>query len=168
MRTQLRRLGFAPLFDAVWVCPYHRADRAERALGQLGVGTYTVFRQAGAGAGTDPLAAFDLDPVRERYERLIERLEAAEERMTAADLPPEEALIIRTELMDRWRQAPRWDPSLPPALLDDDWPGFRARQLFNRVYDTLGPLAVTRVREIVEPFSQSVARRATYHPMLPN
>jgi phenylacetic acid degradation operon negative regulatory protein len=169
VRSRLRMLGFAPLYDGVWVSPFRRDEPAEKVLVQLGVASYTVFHGASArhGAGLSPLEAFDLASIAERYDRLNERLDDARRRMLEGELTPSAALIARTELMDRWRQFPRHDPALPRELLPADWPGWQARRLFNEVYDGLGPLAVSRVREIVEPHSVAAARCASYHTMLP-
>ena len=41
------------------------------------------------------------------------------------------------------------DPGLPEELLPPDWPQRRARQLFVEAYDSLGPAAERRVRELV-------------------
>lgn len=164
VRSRLRRLGFAPLYDGVWVCPYRRGGPAETALRELGVSAFTVFASAdpSAGSGLLPLDAFDLAPLRAHFERLAARFGHAAERMRSGSMGPAESLVVRTDLMDRWRQMPDHDPALPRELLPASWPGWAARRLFADVYDGLGELAAERVRQIVRVHSPEVAARVEH------
>jgi phenylacetic acid degradation operon negative regulatory protein len=49
------------------------------------------------------------------------------------------------------------DPRLPTELLPARWPGWRARELFTRLYDDLGDQAAEHVREVVRPHSAEAA-----------
>jgi phenylacetic acid degradation operon negative regulatory protein len=70
LRKALRWLGFAPLYDGLWVCPRDHADAVMARLKDLGIGTATAFRATalpgvtadGAGRAdlTDASAARDL------------------------------------------------------------------------------------------------------------
>ena len=62
-------------------------------------------------------------------------------------MPPTDALIARTRVMDEWRAFPGLDPDLPAELLPSAWPRAQARELFIGCYDLLGPLAARRVRQ---------------------
>jgi phenylacetic acid degradation operon negative regulatory protein len=152
LRTQLRWLGYAALYDGVWVSPHHRVEDTRRVLDELGVERATVF-QAGhvAGGGArDPLKAWDLTELRARYEDFARRARPVLEQAVAGALSPSRALVMRTEIMDAWRSFPREDPDLPADFLPADWPRAGARALFVEAYEALAPIAEERFREIVQ------------------
>ena len=166
LRKQLRWLGFAPLYDGLWVSP---RDHAAEVLGQLaglGIGTATAFRARtvpGVSPAGLPEQAWDLAQVRARYDHFISQASALCERTEAGQLSPDAALVTRTRLMDEWRTFPELDPDLPDELLPDGWPRAAARELFTTTYDLLGPLAAHRVRQIIARYSPELARFATHH-----
>jgi phenylacetic acid degradation operon negative regulatory protein len=65
--------------------------------------------------------------------------------------------------MDTWRTFPNHDPDLPAELLPADWPRAAARDLFVEIYDTLGPLAEFRVKQIVAEFDPGLAELVAHH-----
>jgi phenylacetic acid degradation operon negative regulatory protein len=166
LRKQLRWLGFAPLYDGLWVAPRDHAAEVIAYLGELGISTATAFRATTAPeGGPDGIArrAWDLEGLRARYEAFVGYARGLREAAAAGDMAPEDALVARTRIMDEWRAFPALDPDLPGELLPDAWPRAPARELFIATYDLLGPLAVRRVRQIVARYSPELAPRATYH-----
>lgn len=152
LRTRLRWLGFAPLYDGMWVSPHDGVDQALEALRDLKVERATVMLAAiPAGnrlAGT-PVTAWDLEHIRKMYEGFVEEYEPLLERVRRGGVSASEALIARTALMDIWRNFPNLDPELPDQLLPPGWPRRQARGIFAEVYDGLGPLAEVRVKQVV-------------------
>jgi phenylacetic acid degradation operon negative regulatory protein len=170
LRKQLRWLGFAPLYDGLWVAPRDRAAEVVGQLAELGIGTATAFRATtvpGIEPGGFPQRAWDLDDLHARYEAFISYAQRLRERALAGRISPVEALVARTRVMDEWRAFPGLDPDLPGALLPDAWPRAAARELFIATYDLLGPLAAHRVRQIIARYSQELAARAAYHSSEP-
>jgi phenylacetic acid degradation operon negative regulatory protein len=166
LRKQLRWLGFAPLYDGLWVAPRDRAAEVVSQLSELGISTATAFRASTVpGVEPDglPQRAWDLDDLHARYEGFITYAEELRERALAGRISPVEALVARTRVMDEWRAFPGLDPDLPVELLPDAWPRAAARELFIATYDLLGPLAAHRVRQIIARYSQELATRAAYH-----
>ena len=166
LRKQLRWLGFAPLYDGLWVSPRDHAAEVIGSLRELGITTATAFRATTApegGPGGIPQRAWDLAGLGARYDRFTGYAESLRERALAGDISPEEALVARTRVMDEWRAFPALDPDLPAELLPDAWPRAAARELFFATYDMLGPLAVRRARQIIARYSPELAPRATYH-----
>jgi phenylacetic acid degradation operon negative regulatory protein len=166
LRKQLRWLGFAPLYDGLWVSPRDHAAEVIGSLEELGITTATAFRATTApegGPGGIPQRAWDLEGLRARYDHFIAGAGRLRERTLAGDVSPEEALVARTRVMDEWRAFPALDPDLPRELLPGAWPRAAARELFIAAYDLLGPLAVRRVRQIIARYSPELAPRATYH-----
>jgi phenylacetic acid degradation operon negative regulatory protein len=156
LRQRLRILGFAPLYDGVWISPRGSADDTWAALRQLGVLSATVLRArhipAGEG-GRAPLEAWDLTGVRQGYDEFIERFAGVHELFQRGNITAQAALNTRTEIMDIWRAFPSSDPQLPDELLPPSWPRRRARDLFAHTYDTMGPLAELRVQQIVGQYA---------------
>jgi phenylacetic acid degradation operon negative regulatory protein len=166
LRKQLRWLGFAPLYDGLWVAPRDRAVEVIKQLAGLGITTATAFRAEtvpGVSPEGLPQHAWDLDNLRARYDRFIANTEGLRERTLAGRVSPVAALVARTRVMDEWRGFPELDPDLPDELLPDAWPRATARELFTTTYDLLGPLAAHRVRQIIARYSPELAVHATHH-----
>ena len=161
LRNRLRWLGFGPLYDGVWVSPHQVAGAVAAALAECGVEQATVLRTVSvelAGAPTrDPLSAWNLDDLRTAYEQFIERFEPLLERVRTGRVSVSEALTERTAIMDTWRTFPDLDPELPESMLPADWPRRRAREIFAQAYDTLGPLAEFRFRQVISEHAPELA-----------
>jgi phenylacetic acid degradation operon negative regulatory protein len=164
LRKQLRWLGFAPLYDGLWVSPRDHASEVIGFLKDLGVTTVTAFRATSVQDELGiPARAWDLAGLRGRYEQFIGFASGLRDTIAAGRVSPADALIARTRVMDEWRAFPGFDPDLPAELLPDGWPRAVARTLFIDCYDLLGPLAATRVRQIITTASAELADLAAYH-----
>jgi len=74
-RNRLGWLGFAPLYDDVWVCPHDRHEDAVRELATLGV-IATPLQSTVAASGSPirlPQSAWDLDQIAQRYHDFLDR-----------------------------------------------------------------------------------------------
>jgi phenylacetic acid degradation operon negative regulatory protein len=156
LRSRLRWQGYAPLYDGLWVAPHGRPERAAVAWADMSDGALTVFRAhsfhvAGA-AGRDPLDAWDLDGIAERYEQFMRRWSPLLHRVRSGDVGGAEALRERTEVMETYRRFLMLDPRLPMRLMPAGWPRQRARELFAAVYDGLAEPAVAHVRSTAARF----------------
>src|SRR5690606_26488231 len=152
LRSKLRWLGFAPLYDGTWVCPWDHGAAAREIFSDLAVPASTIIRgrlERDAPDAGHPLRAWDLEELRRRYTDFLEQHAALRARVAAGDVGPAEALVGRTQLMTHWREFPNIDPDLPSELLSDDWPRHAARECFIDIYDSLGPVAEQRFRQVV-------------------
>lgn len=165
LRTKLRWLGFAPLYDGLWVSPTADADSAAGTLVELGVPTATVFRARALEVPglRAPREAWDFDQLRRNYDEFLARYSPLLIRVRKGAVGASEALVARTGIMDTWRTFPNFDPDLPAELLPDDWPRSAARDVFVEIYDTLGPLAEIRVKQIVAEFDPDLAELVAHH-----
>ena len=167
LRKVLRWLGFAPLYDGLWVAPRDHVDDVMARLAELGIGTATAFRATAVPGGEAreeiPARAWDLSGLRRRYEEFIAYARLLRDQTAAGEITPTDALVARTRVMNEWRAFPAMDPDLPSELLPAAWPRAEARELFITCYDLLGPLAVGRVRQIIARYSPDLADRAAYH-----
>ena len=184
LRKELRWLGFAPLYDGLWVCPRDHAGDVMARLKDLGISTATAFRATALPAATAvgavgaaaadgaggalvtadiPARAWDLSGLRDRYQEFTEFAGLLRDQTVAGEITTADALVARTRVMNEWRAFPAMDPDLPYELLPPAWPRAAARALFITCYDLLGPLAARRVRQIIARYSPELAGRAAYH-----
>ena len=166
LRSRLRWLGFAPLYDGVWVTAGDEAAAVTAALKELEIGMATVMTAVvapGSPLSGDPLAAWDLGGLRRRYQEFVGRYGPLLERIGAGEVGSSEALVARTAVMHEWRNFPNLDPDLPPELLPQPWPRAEARRIFAEDYNGLGPLALVRVRQVLAEQSPELAELARFH-----
>jgi phenylacetic acid degradation operon negative regulatory protein len=156
LRGRLRWMGYAPLYDGLWISPHDLTEKARAQLAQLTLGTITVFRarhvELDASIRRNPLDAWDTTAIARQYEAFIARWSALLPRIGSARITGAEAVRARTEVMDTYRRLPIIDPQLPLQLLPPGWPREPARELFTAVYDGLAPAAQRHVRAAASRF----------------
>jgi phenylacetic acid degradation operon negative regulatory protein len=162
LRSKLRWLGLAPLFDGLWTSPHAQPEEVLDVLDELAVTSASVLRGRESG-GRSMVDAWDLDALRTSYEQFCLDVQPLLDRARAGEVPSAEALIARTHLMDTWRRFPGLDPELPPEVLPADWPRGAARQAFAELYDLLGPLAELRVRQVLAESAPELAELVRFH-----
>lgn len=154
LRTQLRALGFAPLYDGVWGCAHATVDQAQAALADAGVTDALVIRGDIAGDASSIMSQFrqswQLDEVAEKYQDFIQSVTPLVEKAKGGRVAPAEALVARTRVMDAWRVFPRLDPDLPDSLLPTDWPRAQARACFLEAWTLLREAAELRLKVLVK------------------
>lgn len=165
IRTRLRWLGFAALYDGLWCCPWNEQDTALAILAELGVGSATVMRAAIDTRSTiQPTEAWDMDALSGRYLEFEETFSPVLDDVRQGTLTTSQALVHRTVVMDSWRSFISVEPDLPAELHPEDWPRSRARTLFVELYDSLAPVARARCQQIVAKHSPELASLVTSHP----
>jgi phenylacetic acid degradation operon negative regulatory protein len=165
VRTRLRWLGFAPLYDGVWVAPGADEAQTTELFDRVASVKVTILRSSVVltANGGDPLSAWDLGAVRQRYAEYQERFTPVLRRVRRGRVEDTEALVARTRAKEFWwRELISIDPELPRELLPADWPGAEGRQLFVALYDSLGPLAERRVRELLAEHDEALAAQVTH------
>src|SRR4051794_21215917 len=114
LRDQLRWLGYAPLYDGLWVSPHGLTHTAKDQLAHLTLGAVTVFRarqiELDAIVGRDPLDAWDTEAIAGQYASFVGRWSPLLPRIRSGDLRGPEAVRARTEVMDTYRRFPVLDP----------------------------------------------------------
>ncbi|MGM7668363.1 PaaX family transcriptional regulator [Microbacterium sp. A93] len=168
LRSRLRMLGFAPIYDGVWASPLRRRKAASALLDELGVDNASVFLAfEHVRDGRTPLSTgHDLESIRERLESFANRWHHTVLRLT--ELSPRESFIARTSITDEYRRFPSIDPNLPDSTLPDEWVASRARAraLFHEAYIGMAPSAISYVKSIVAETAPNLA--ALVHTHLPD
>jgi phenylacetic acid degradation operon negative regulatory protein len=156
LRAQLRWMGFAPLYDGLWVSPYAWTDKAAEQLAPFAA-SMTVFRARHVGpepgTGRSPLDAWDTAAIAREYASFIETWSPVPPRIRAGQVTGCEAVRARTEVMDTYRRLPILDPHLPRQLLPPEWLREPARDLFVAIYDGLAASAENHVRAVAARFT---------------
>ena len=152
LRSQLRWMGYAPLYDGLWISPHDLTEKARARLAELTLGTLTVFRarhvELDAAIRRNPLDAWDTAAIARNYESFVRHWRPTLSRTRAGEITGAEAVRTRTEVMDTYRRLPILDPQLPTTLLPPGWLREPARQLFTAVYDGLAEAAQDHVRAV--------------------
>jgi phenylacetic acid degradation operon negative regulatory protein len=153
LRGQLRWLGYAPLYDGLWVSPHAPGPKVKAQLSAVNLGAMTVFRarqvDVDAVAGRDPIEAWDLAAIAQQFEAFVGRWESVLPGIRAGKIAGAEAVQARTAVMDTYRRFPVLDPLLPTQLLPSGWLRSRVREVFVAVYDGLAEPAQDHVRAVV-------------------
>ncbi|KKK01552.1 PaaX family transcriptional regulator [Micromonospora sp. HK10] len=159
LRDQLRWLGFASLFDGLWVSPDALNPTVETRLRTFGVGAMSIFRarhvDLASPSNRSPLEAWDVAAIAHQYETFIQRWQPLLRPVRAGRITGARAVATRTEVMDTYRRFPVLDPQLPIQLMPPGWPRARARELFVAVYDGLAAPAQEHVRAVVARFADA-------------
>lgn len=167
LRGQLRWLGFAPLYDALWVSPDAPNPIVEERLTTTTLGAMTMFRarqvELTTRANRNPIDAWDVAAIAGRYDTFIRHWTPMLPRIRAGQVSGASAVQARTEIMDAYRQFPIVDPELPIELMPANWPRAQAREVFVAVYDGLAAPAEEHVRTLVTRFSDSPCREIRAH-----
>ena len=169
LRARLRWLGFAPLYDGLWVSPRDRHNEALDELRSLGIKTATAFQARvckESPLDSLPQTAWDLGELAALYGEFIVNTRELRADLGNGEVDPVTALVKRTRLMDDWRTFPALDPELPPELLPSDWPRPEARDLFFETYEALGVPASERVRQVLSKHAPEIASFAVPHRLL--
>ncbi|WP_436535928.1 PaaX family transcriptional regulator [Actinoplanes sp. HUAS TT8] len=154
LRSQLRWMGYAPLYDGLWISPHELTTKTRARLAELSLGTLTVFRarhvELGLSIGRDPIDAWDTTAIAGQYQSFMRHWNPVLPRARAGRITGAEAVRTRTEVMDTYRRLPILDPHLPARLLPPQWLREPARALFTAVYDGLSGAAEDHVRAVAK------------------
>ncbi|WP_433200598.1 PaaX family transcriptional regulator [Dactylosporangium sp. CS-047395] len=167
LRGRLRWLGYAPLYDGLWISPHALTDLAAGQLDAIAPGSLTVFRARhigfGAMARREPMQAWDVTAIAGQYDAFIEHWRPLLPRIAAGRVGGAEAVRARTEVMDTYRRFAVLDPRLPIRLLPSGWPRPAAGDLFATVYDGLALAAEEHVRAVATRHGDEPATGISAH-----
>jgi phenylacetic acid degradation operon negative regulatory protein len=160
LRARLQSLGFAPLYDGLWVSPHAPDKELDIALEIAPPQSCTVIRatELPSDARLEVASAWNLDELGQSYAEFITQFRPVLRRLGSGNIGPTEALVSRTRANYRWFVFAVTDPDLPEALLPGRWPRSAAHDLFVALVDGLAAPAVERVREIVSKYDRDLGK----------
>lgn len=138
-RTLLHTEGFVAVQPGVFVHPRRAATRLVDVAEPTPLSAHlTVFRAALEFPGVTELVAhtWSLERLERRYQAFVRRY-----RRVSAPRSPKSAFLLRMAVTLDYLEVAWSDPELPPELLPDDWPGYRARELAVGLNRALTPAA---------------------------
>lgn len=151
-RSRLKWLGFAPLYDGVWISPTDAAKEAMEQLRSVDIDDVTIMRaRLDRSLPEGPQAAWDPGATRRLYEQFTAEVGSCPGLRGAA------ALAARSRVMLMWQRFRTLDVGLPLELLPTQWPRSAARQRFVHCFNGLGPAAEERMREHVAAISPELS-----------
>lgn len=142
LQTRLSFEGFGFISPTVAVSPHVELEgRANQVLIELGLDDRALVMSGRTGSlspdETILAEAWDLDELRVDYGQFVAEFEASK------PTEPSTTFAELVKMVDAWRQFPFRDPEVPLQLLDEDWIGLRARELFNDRRANWAPVAAT-------------------------
>jgi phenylacetic acid degradation operon negative regulatory protein len=155
LASGLRFLGFGSVQDATWIAAHDSEPEVVRLLTSLDVASYASVLVGRLSPGLVPTAlvaqAWDLDGMRDSYHRFLEEFAPYRSPTAVAALDDEQAFVIRTLLVHRFRSFPFIDPELPRDVSDDH--GLRASvvETFDEAYANLAEPALRRFHHVTQP-----------------
>jgi phenylacetic acid degradation operon negative regulatory protein len=163
LRGRLQSLGFAPLYDGLWVSPHPATPELDIALEVAPRQSCTVMRGKELPlASRLPIAsAWNLGPLGDAYNEFLRTFRPVDRRLGSGRINAKEALVSRTRATYRWFVFALTDPDLPEALLPRHWPRAEAHDLFVRLVDGLAVPATERVRQIIGGYDADLGELVT-------
>jgi phenylacetic acid degradation operon negative regulatory protein len=145
LRRNLAWLGFGALGSGTYVSPRDVAHDARLLVHRHGADRFSrIFSARFAGPGVDAdivRQCWDLAAIGRRYVAFCKHYEPMHARdvrnARARGVPDAIAFTTRFALTHDFRRFPFIDPDLPRELLPEDWPGLRARTLFEKYHGVL-------------------------------
>jgi phenylacetic acid degradation operon negative regulatory protein len=151
LRSRLAALGFGNTGPGLAIAPARMMGEAEEVLDEFDLRRYSDLFMAHYRERQDinnlVERGWDLAGLNARYLEFVEAWTPVIDAWTDAGTPESdrEAFVDYSLALSDWRPLPFLDPGLPAELLLDDWAGFAARALFERIVDTLGDAAMRHV-----------------------
>jgi phenylacetic acid degradation operon negative regulatory protein len=160
LRGRLQSLGFAPLYDGLWVSPHVPDKELDIALQIAPPQSCTVIRASELPLPTRlaVASAWNLAELGDSYSEFIRTFRPVLRRLERGRIGSTEALVSRTRATYRWFVFAVTDPDLPKALLPDRWPRAAAHDLFVGLVDGLASPAVDRVRQIISNYDPDLGK----------
>lgn len=168
VRKALGALGFARLYDSVWIRPGSDSGPVTQALRDIlddvdGARWSVMNTRFAEEAGPHgPAAAYDLAGLASAYEAFLAQYSDLRVAVRNGEIDATRALVVRTSVMDSWRKFPDIDPNLPEHLLPAPWPRQAARELMLEIHSALGSLAEARLIEVATPHWPDAASWITH------
>jgi len=158
LRQRLAWLGFGQLAPGTMISPRDLRPKVRTVLDELDAHDYANYFRADhvdfTGSNSFVRCCWDLDGLRRRYRRFIEKYQPKFEG-DCRDLeegdgrPPVYYFRQRFWLIHDYRYFPFHDPYLPGELLPDSWPGRTAVHLFQSYHALLGDQASAYIDEVL-------------------
>jgi phenylacetic acid degradation operon negative regulatory protein len=144
--------GFGSIQDGTWIAPGAHAEAVTSLASRLGVSANIVVIVGQLADGINVRATIDrawrIEDLTEVYEYFVSEFERFTDERKVNRLAKREAFIVRTRLIETFRQATTFDPGLPDRVLGISWRRGDAVRCFNTAEKLLHGSALAYFRSI--------------------
>jgi phenylacetic acid degradation operon negative regulatory protein len=145
LAPRLRRFGFGPLQDAVWIAASDRAQEARALIAELEIEAYASIFVAQTVQAAEAVilnsGTWELGPLRGRYDAFISNYSPYVEPGAIGNLTPREAFICRVLMVQNFRGFLYIDPELADSIMPLAAERKDAVAIFDALYTGLAPAA---------------------------
>jgi phenylacetic acid degradation operon negative regulatory protein len=162
LRRRLGWMGFGRLAPGTWISPNNPQSDIQDMLEDIGAADHAIcfsdMKLKFSSEGEIVQRCWNLAELNKDYSAFIEKYEPVYHSFQKAykrgkPFPPSECFRLRFWITLEYAQFPRRDPNLPNALLEPDWLGTRATELFFEFHEVLKQPSERYVREVLNnPF----------------
>jgi phenylacetic acid degradation operon negative regulatory protein len=146
--------GFGALQDGTWIAPGTRVTDIRTLINQLGLDEHVIVFTAEAGSNGDISAiverAWNVPELALMYDRFVEEFAPFRTAAKLKQLDPREALLLRTRIIEMFRQTGSQDLNLPEQVLGIRWRRRDAIKTFRKVESSLLPKAAEYFRRLAK------------------
>ncbi|MHA6631666.1 PaaX family transcriptional regulator [Pseudonocardia sichuanensis] len=159
LSRRLSFMGFGALQDGTWFTPHDRVGDVRRTVEALEVIPYVVVLVGRAPEWVDAAQmvarGWDVEELQRRYKAFLEKFGHLSGGDAAARLAPRDAFLVRTRVLEEFRQIASFDPKMAEDELLPRGPRWETIECFNVVEAALRPAAAEFVRTTCSPDSDT-------------
>ena len=142
--------GFGALQDGTWIAAGNRQDDTIRLIERLKLTPYVVTFVGKLPSQFDIRnvvdKAWNLEELRKMYDIFMSRFADYGQQKIRSGLDSREAFVLRTRVIEIFREIVAHDPNLPDVILKVDWRRREAIDLFQKLQSELKPAATDYFR----------------------
>ncbi|MGX1098672.1 phenylacetic acid degradation operon negative regulatory protein [Amorphus sp. MBR-141] len=143
--------GFGTLQDGTWIAPGNREQDVLPLLSELSLEPYVVTFVGKLSLSLDAHKVIErgwkLEDLKRMYKIFVDRFSSYAEKDSLAQLTERDAFVLRTRLIEMFRQTVVQDPELPESVLGVEWKRKEAIDIFQELQRATSFKAVQYFRE---------------------
>lgn len=163
LARRLSFLGFGLADDGLWVLPRDRSAEVLRAIQDLDISEYVDVYLLNPKHGPQPrgpiFRAWNLEKINAMYEEFLAKFADYISPETVARMTDRESFVVRTRLIESFRQLASLDPRLPASMVDPAWHRDEAIDVFTSANSLLAIPARRHFLERTTPASANSRER---------
>jgi phenylacetic acid degradation operon negative regulatory protein len=144
--------GFGAIQDGTWIAPGAQAEAVTALASRLGISANIVVVVGQLADGISVRATVDrawrIEDLTKIYDDFVNAFERFTDQREVSCLAKREAFVVRTRLIEIFRQATTFDPGLPDSVLGISWRRSDAVRCFNKAEKFLHASASAYFRAI--------------------
>lgn len=130
-RRYIESIGFKPLFSSIWISPSDKKEDLSKYIKENGLEKNVIMIESNSVVYDEEsmLSTWDLRSIKAKY---ISFIESAESTLKEGD-----KYKIKLAIFE-FASIINEDPKLPIEFLPNDWPFYRAKQMYKRLRSAIG------------------------------